>query len=102
MGTPKPPRPTTSATRQTVTATTDPAHYFGATLSLTIDKQIATSATGPWQQGPITVAVGTEVWYKVTVTNTSNVPAYATLNDPKLGVTEDIGMLEPSGRAGAA
>ena len=83
-----------------VTSNTDPAHYFGATLAIDIDKQIALSASGPWLDDLGTIVVAgagqppRKVYYRFIVTNNSNVPlSNVVVDDPTLGFTRNIGEL---------
>ncbi len=60
----------------------DGASYFGSSPVLTVVKDVGPSATGPWSDS-ITVAVGANVYYRITVTNNGNVALTGiTVSDP--------------------
>jgi len=48
--------------------------YGPCPTTITIDKQIACSANGPFTNGPQTALAGSQIFYKITVTNTGMTP----------------------------
>lgn len=76
-----------SATYNHLPVTAPPAPVTVKYIDVTLQKQIGTSASGPWSQS-ITVDPGTNVYYKFTVTNTGNAPlSPMTVTDPKIDMS---------------
>ncbi len=64
----------------------DTATVDAQKASITINKQIAQSASGPWSDALNTIFAGTSVYYQFVVVNTGDVALSGiTVNDPKLG-----------------
>ncbi len=81
-----------------VTSNTDPAHYFGATLSIDIEKKVSLSPTGPWSDSvtvPLSSSGSATIYYHFIVKNNSNVPLEnVVVTDPDLNETVTIGHLD--------
>jgi LPXTG-site transpeptidase (sortase) family protein len=61
-------------TTDPVTSLESSATYFGTNAGISITKEIAITAIGPWQDTSITVTNGNTVYYRITVDNTGNIP----------------------------
>ncbi|MDM8006915.1 MAG: hypothetical protein QUV05_12320, partial [Phycisphaerae bacterium] len=75
-----------------------PYTFKNGYVGITINKQIATSATGPWSDNLDMILVGEDVYYQFVVRNTGNVPlSNVTVTDPTLGVICNVGTLAVGG-----